>query len=248
MWSKLLSFHATSARCWIGSEPQRRARDNEVTRKKPKGFFDALAVQSTSRSYKSGQAIFAQGKNADSMFRIEHGCVKLTTTYTNSTRTAVAILRAGDCFGEDCLFEMSLRRCSATSVQGSIIGRIGKRAVVRRLRAEPTFARLFTRHLLFRIQRVEDDLFDQLVNSSEKRLARLLLRLSDFGNEVGELHVEVMVDQGTLAQVVGTTRSRVSHFMNEFRKQGFIDYKGTLSSLRVHRSLVTFMLSTPATA
>ena len=214
--------------------------DTKMPNTDSRGLFEGLSAQSTSQTYRNGQAIYLQGDVADSMFRIEQGSVKLAMASNSSRRPVVAILRAGDCFGEACLFGEPDRRCTATSIQQSTIGRIGKKAVERRLR-EPAFAKLFMRHLAMRIGRVEDDLFDQLVNCSEKRLARLLLQLSDFGKEAEQVHAEVDVDQGTLAQVVGTTRSRVSHFMNGFRKRGFIDYKGTLSSLRVHKSLLTFL-------
>jgi CRP-like cAMP-binding protein len=206
------------------------------------GLFEGLSAQSTSQTYRNGQAIYLQGDVADSMFRIEHGSVKLTVSSKSSKRPVVAILRAGDCFGEACLFGSPDRRGTATSIQRSTIGRISKKAV-ERLLSEPAFANLFMRHLALRIGRVEDDLLDQLVNCSEKRLARLLLQLSDFGKDTDQVLAEVDVDQGTLAQVVGTTRSRVSHFMNGFRKRGFIDYQGTLSSLRVHKSLLTFLQS-----
>jgi len=212
-----------------------------------RGLFEGLSAQSTSQTYSNGQAIYLQGDVADSMFRIEHGSVKLALASTFSNRPVVAILRAGDCFGEACLFGAPDRRCTATSIQQSTIGRISKKDVERRLR-EPAFATLFMRYLAMRIGQVEDDLFDQLVNCSEKRLARLLLQLSDFGTDTEQVHAEVDVDQGTLAQVVGTTRSRVSHFMNGFRKRGFIDYQGTLSSLRVHKSLLTFLQSSHSPA
>jgi len=222
-------------------------RNRNMLNTDSRGLFEGLSAQSTSQTYRNGQAIYLQGDVADSMFRIEHGSVKLALSSAFSTRPVVAILRAGDCFGEACLFGSPDRRCTATSIHQSTIGRISKKAVERRLR-EPAFAKLFMRYLAMRIGRVEDDLYDQLVNCSEKRLARLLLQLSDFGKDTEQVHAEVDVDQGTLAKVVGTTRSRVSHFMNGFRKRGFIDYQGTLSSLRVHKSLLTFLQSSHSQA
>jgi CRP/FNR family cyclic AMP-dependent transcriptional regulator len=211
-------------------------------------FATKFSAHCSKHAYEDGQSIFAQGDEAHSMFCVLRGGVKLTVTSPHSRKRSISILRTGDCFGESGVLDSSTRRATATSIEQSMIGRIDKREVARRLHNEPTFALLFLRHLLLRTQRVEDDLFDQLVDSSEKRLARLLLQLSDFGKEEDQAHAEVNVDQGTLAEVIGTTRSRVSHFMNGFREQGFIDYKGTLSSLRVHRSLLTFLLSVPATA
>ncbi len=203
------------------------------------GLFKQLAGQATSRSYHNGQAIFSQGDVASAIFRVEEGNVKLTFKSRRGKKAVIAVLQVGDCFGEGCLISKALRICTATSVQNSTVGRIGKRVMVRRLLDEPAFAKLFTSHLLLRISQVEGDLVDQLVNSSEKRLARLLVQLCDSGISANGSSAEVHVDQGTLAQAVGTTRSRVSFFMNRFRKRGFIDYNG---SIRVHRTLLAFLL------
>jgi CRP/FNR family transcriptional regulator, cyclic AMP receptor protein len=205
---------------------------------KPNGLFKKLAPQATSRQYRNRHAIFWQGDAANAMFRIEHGYVKLEVASTGSNKAAVSILREGDCFGEGCIGN-PLRTCTATSIGQSTIGRISKPAMIRRLHDEPAFAKLFTAYLLLRIRRVEDDLFDQLMNTSERRLARLLLQLSGFDKRSRHAPVVANIDQETLAQAVGTTRSRVSHFMNEFRKKGFIDYNG---HLQVHKALLTFLL------
>jgi|SRR5579872_457115 len=205
------------------------------------GFFKELGTHATHKQYEKGQEIYRQGDKGNAIFRVEHGNVKLTVAAKRNNRDAVTILRAGDCFGEACLFEVrSHRRGTATSLHQSTIGRIDKTVVLKRLHEDGTFAKLFIRFLLVRITRVEDDLVDQLMNSSERRLARLLWQLSDFGKQSKRSHSDVNVDQATLAQVVGTTRSRVSHFMNQFRKRGLIDYNG---SLRVHKALLTFLLS-----
>lgn len=204
------------------------------------GFFDELGAYATHRNYEKGQEIYRQGDKGNSIFRVEHGNVKLSVAAKRSKRNAVTILRAGDCFGEACLFEVSShRRGTATSIRGSTIGRIGKPLVMKRLHEDTAFAKSFIRHLLVRITRVEDDLVDQVMNSSERRLARLLWHLTDLGRTPQRPHSDVNVDQATLAQVVGTTRSRVSYFMNRFRKQRLIDYNG---SLRVHKALLTFLL------
>jgi CRP/FNR family transcriptional regulator, cyclic AMP receptor protein len=205
-------------------------------------IFQKLASQATSREYVKGQVIFAEGNAADAMFRIEQGNVKLAIATSRSRKATIAILRPGDCFGEGCLVRDSLRTFSATSIDQSKIGRIGSGAMKRRLHQDPGFAKLFISYLLLRVGRVEDDLVDQLMNSSERRLARLLLQLSDFGGIAGRSASVANIDQGTLAQVVGTTRSRVSHFMNQFRKKGFIDYNGRL---RINKSLVSFLLADP---
>lgn len=205
---------------------------------KPNGLFKKLASQATNRQYRNRQAIFWQGDAANAIFRLEYGYVKLEVASTGSKKAAVSILREGDCFGEGCIGN-PLRTCTATSIGQSTIGRIGKRAMIIRLHDEPAFAKLFTAYLLLRIRRVEDDLFDQLMNSSERRLARLLLQLAGVGKSSGRIPTVANIDQETLAQAVGTTRSRVSHFMNEFRKKGFIDYNGRL---QVHKTLLTFLL------
>lgn len=192
----------------------------------------------TTGHYHDRGVIFAQGDTADAMFRVERGHVKLAITNGHKKKASIAILSKGDCFGEACLLSKSLRTHSATSIRQSTIGRVSKQVMLRRLRAEPPLAKLFVRHLLRRIGRVEDDLVDQLVNTSERRLARLLVQLSGLQKSSGRMPPRVHVDQGTLAQVVGTTRSRVSYFMNDFRKKGFIDYNG---SLRVNKALLVFL-------
>jgi CRP-like cAMP-binding protein len=213
----------------------RTKRPNRSSR----GLFGTLAPQSASEHYTKGQQIFQQGDVADSMFRIEHGNVKLAVTGWGSRGATVAILRAGDCFGEACLLGSPRRACTATSLQESTIGRISKRAMLRRLHDEPAFANALVSFLLLRIGRTQDDLVAQLVNSSEKRLARLLLQLSDFSAASVSAPPVENIDQGTLAQAVGTTRSRVSYFMNRFRRKGFIDYNG---SLEVHEALLNFLM------
>src|SRR5947209_3984140 len=206
----------------------------------PNALFKKLASPAVSRTYAAGEIIFSQGDIADSVYRIESGYVKLAVASTRSNKAALAILRAGNCFGEGCLVDKSLRTFTATSIHEATIGRVSKQAVNRRLLADPAFARVFISYLLLRIGRVEDNLAEQLVHSSEQRLARLLLQLSNFGEHSQATDAVVSVDQGTLAEVVGTTRSRVSHFMNEFRKKGLIDYNG---GLHVYKSLETLLLS-----
>src|ERR1051326_4824746 len=228
----------------MGSETSNSGMAKNSSSTVGSALFKKLATLAVSREYAHGEVIFSQGDNADSVYRIEAGYVKLAVASARSNKAAIAILRAGNCFGEGCLVDKSVRTFTATSVRETTIGRITKQAVNRRLLTDPAFAKVFISFLLLRIGRVEDNLAEQLVHSSEQRLARLLLQLSDFG-EHSESAEAASVDQGTLAEVVGTTRSRVSHFMKEFRKRGFIDYNG---SLRVYKSLLTFLLSGTAPA
>jgi len=203
-------------------------------------FLDRIGSRRTSREYKNKQPIFAQGDAADAMFYVETGNVKLTVLSKRGKKAVIAIFRQGDFFGEGCLGSpASLRMSTATAVQVSIIARVEKATIVRIIHDDPLFARLFIAHLLSRVVRIEEDLLDQLVNTSEKRLARTLLLLASFGTQSKPEPAILKVSQGTLAEMIGTTRSRVSFFMNRFRKMGLIDYNG---SLQVHRKLLTFLL------
>ena len=202
-------------------------------------FLKKISHRRTSRDYRNKQIIFAQGDIADAMFYIEAGNVKLTVLSKGGKKAVVAIFRQGDFFGEGCLGAPSLRMSTATAVHPATIVRVEKTTIVRIIHEDPVFARLFIAHLLARVVRIEEDLVDQLFNSSEKRLARTLLALASFGAKPKPDLATLKVSQGTLAEMVGTTRSRVSFFMNRFRKMGLIDYNGTL---RVHRALLTFLL------
>jgi len=191
--------------------------------------------------YINGQDIFVQGDHADAVFRVEAGNVKLTVRSGNGKRGVIAVLRAGDCFGEACLEGAARRASTATAMRGCDIASVTKTHMLARLRSEPALARLFITHLLHRIARAEDDHADRLLHSSEKRLARLLIHIASPNGGPSSASV-ASLDQGTLAQMVGTTRSRVSFFMNRFRKQGFIDYNG---HLHVHKALLTFLRDSP---
>ena len=183
--------------------------------------------------------IFAQGDPANSIFYLQKGRVKLTVVSHNGKEAVVAILGAGDFFGEGCLARQPLRMSTATAMDECSIMRLDKTRVIRMLHEEPTFSELFVAHLLSRSIRVEEDLIDHLFNSSEKRLARVLLLLANFGKEGQPEPVIPKISQETLAEMVGTTRSRVSFFMNKFRRLGFIDYK---DRLEVHSSLLNVVL------
>jgi CRP/FNR family cyclic AMP-dependent transcriptional regulator len=189
--------------------------------------------------YRKNQAIFSQGDPADAMFYIQKGSIKLTVVSKQGKEAVVALLGAGDFFGEGCLAGQSLRMASATTMSECSIIRLKKSGVIRLLREQPDFCELLLGHVLSRNIRIEEDLVDHLFNSSEKRLARVLLLLANFGKPGKPEPVIPRVSQETLAEIVGTTRSRVSFFMNRFRKLGFIEYKGRLE---VHSSLLNVIL------
>jgi CRP/FNR family transcriptional regulator, cyclic AMP receptor protein len=185
------------------------------------------------------QTVFAQGDAADSVFYIQKGRVKLSVVSRQGKEAVVAILDAKDFFGEGCLAGQTRRMATATTMTDAAVVRLEKAAVVRVIHDEPEFSDVFIAHLLGRNIRVEADLVDQLFNSSEKRLARLLLLLANFGQEEEPQPMITKISQETLAEMIGTTRSRVSYFMNKFRKLGFISYNG---GIEVHRSLLNVVL------
>ena len=174
------------------------------------------------------QIVFSQGDAADSVFFIEQGKVKVTVVSEQGKEAVVAILGPGEFFGEGCLAGQPRRMVTATTMRESTIVRLEKTAIIRVLHDEPAFSEMFISHLLARNIRVEEDLVDQLFNSSEKRLARALLLLANFGKEGRPESIAAKISQETLAEMIGTTRSRVSFFMNKFRQLGFIEYKGEL--------------------
>lgn len=185
------------------------------------------------------QSLFLQGDAADAVFYIQSGKVKLTVVSPKGKEAVVAILGRADFFGEGCLAGQSVRMATAISMEDSTIVRIEKAAMISVLHEEPAFSELFMAYLLSRNIRIEEDLVDQLFNSSEKRLARVLLLLAHFGKEGKAELVIPKMSQETLAEMVGTTRSRVSFFLNKFKKLGFIEYNG---ELRVHSSLLNIVL------
>ena len=185
------------------------------------------------------QIVFSQGEPADSIFYIQGGKVKLTVLSEQGKEAIVAILGIGDFCGEGCLAGQPRRMATAAAMEESAIMRLEKAAMIRLLHDEPEFSERFMSHLLARNIRVEADLVDQLFNSSEKRLARLLLILAKFGKEDKPEPVIAKISQETLAEMIGTTRSRVSFFMNRFRKMGLIDYNG---HLEIHSSLLNVVL------
>jgi len=189
--------------------------------------------------YGENALIFSQGDAADSVFYIHKGKVKLTVLSRRGKEAVIAILGAGDFFGEGCLTGQPLRMGTSVAISGCSIMRLEKAEVVRALHEQPSFSEVFVTHLLSRNVRIEEDLVDQLFNSSEKRLARVLLLLANFGKEGTPQTVIPKMSQETLAGIIGTTRSRVSFFMNRFRKLGFIEYNGRLT---IHSSLLNVVL------
>jgi len=205
----------------------------------PAAFLAKAGEGKTIAVYRKGTLVFAQADAADAIFYIQKGKLKLTVVSNNGKEAVVAILGAGDFFGEGCLAGQQVRMATAAAISDCAIMRLEKAGAVRVLHDEPTFSELFLKYLLSRNIRIEEDLVDQLFNSSEKRLARVLLLLANFGKEGKPEKVIPKMSQETLAEIVGTTRSRVSFFMNRFRKLGFIKYNG---ELEVHSSLLNVVL------
>ncbi len=196
----------------------------------------------TVRNYRDNEVVFSQGDTADALFYIQSGTVKLTVVSPRRKKAIIAFLQRGSFFGEGCLGGQSLRICTARSIGQSNITRLRKENTVRTLKRDPQFAAMFVEYLLSRIIRIEEDLVDQFFNFSEKRLARVLLL---FGQITKESKPEnpLKVSQATLAEMVGTTRARVSKFMNGFKKKGFVRYNG---GLQVNSTLITsFLQSRP---
>jgi CRP/FNR family transcriptional regulator, cyclic AMP receptor protein len=205
----------------------------------PKVFLAKVGKGRTLADYKKNQKVFLQGDPADAIFYIQSGKVKLAVVSKQGKEAVLAILGSDDFFGEGCLAGQPLRMASAAALSECSIMRLDKSGVVQLLHDEPAFSELFLRYLLSRNIRIEEDLVDHLFNSSEKRLARVLLMMANFGKEGKVEPVIPKISQETLAEIVGTTRSRVSFFMNRFRKLGFIEYNGRLE---VHSSLLNIVL------
>jgi CRP-like cAMP-binding protein len=193
----------------------------------------------TISKYRKDQVVFAQGEVADAVFYIQQGKIKLTVISEQGKEAVVAFLEPGHFFGEGCLNGHPLRIATTRAVDECVVTRVEKATMIATIHNEPEFSELFMAYLLTRNSRIEEDLIDQLFNSSEKRLARLLLLLANFGKEGKPEPIVGKFSQETLAEMIGTTRSRVSFFMNKFRKLGFIEYNG---KLEVHSSLLNMVL------
>ena len=205
----------------------------------PQTFLSKVGSGKTNLTPHKKQVLYSQGDAADAVFYIQGGRVKLTVVSQQGREAVVAILERGSFLGESCLAGQTVRTATATALEDSSIVRIDKGAMIRVLHEEPTFAELFMSYLLAHSIRIQEDLVDQLFNSSEKRLARILLLMAHFGKEGKPEPVIAKVSQEMLAEMIGTTRSRVSFFMNKFRKLGFIEYNG---GLHVHSSLLSIVL------
>jgi CRP/FNR family transcriptional regulator, cyclic AMP receptor protein len=193
------------------------------------------------RNYRDNEVVFSQGDSADSLFYIESGTVKLTVV-SSRKRAVIAILQRGSFFGEGCLAGQSLRICTARSIGQSNVIRLEKKTAVRTLKGDPRFATLFVGYLLSRVVRIEEDLIDQFFNFSERRLARVLMLFGEITKE-SKPEFPLKVSQSTLAEMVGTTRPRVSKFMNDFRKKGMVSYNG---GLKIHSAMIVkFLESRP---
>lgn len=221
------------------------AKKAKTTKKAKKGSFDPKLFLATMdggrilKDYPEGETIFAQGDPADAVFYVQKGKVKIAVTSEQGKQAVVGILGPGEFFGEGCLIGQPLRLAAASALTGIEVMRVQKKKMVSTLHAEPALAEMFMAHLLTRNSRVEEDLVDQLFNSSEKRLARALLVLANFGKDDKPQTIPTKISQETLADIIGTTRPRVSFFMNKFRKLGFIEYNG---DLKIHNSLLSVVL------
>ena len=207
---------------------------------KPGIFLEKVEAGRTTVEFRTKKTLFSQGDPADAVFYIHKGKIQLAVLSTSGKEAVVGILNQGDFFGEGALAGQRVRMATATAIADGSVERVEKKAMVRLLHQQPAFSDLFMAHLLSRNIRIEEDLVDHLFNSSEKRLARILILLSRIGAAGDETEAVVPhISQGTLAEMIGTTRGRVSFFMNRFRKMGFIEYNGRL---RVHGSLVNIIL------
>jgi CRP/FNR family transcriptional regulator, cyclic AMP receptor protein len=206
----------------------------------PAEFLATAAVGRDISKHSKKEVIFAQGDNADAVFYIKKGKVKVAVISKEGKEAVVALLGPNEFVGEGCLVGQPKRLATASAMTECETMRVAKSEIQRVIHDEPAFSEMFVSHILTRNARVEEDLVDQLFNSTEKRLARLLLLLANFGKEGRPEPILAKISQETLAEMIGTTRSRVSHFMNKFREMGFIDYNG---HLEVHNSLLGVLLA-----
>jgi CRP/FNR family cyclic AMP-dependent transcriptional regulator len=230
--------------------PKRKpAKQNEIRNGGKAGLFDPASYLETvakGRSittHKPKTVLFEQGDEADSVFYIRSGKVKVAILSAEGNEAVVAILGADEFLGEGCLIGQPKRLATASAMTDCKVMRVDKAEIQRVLKDEPTFSQMFVTHILARNERVQEDLVDQLFNSTEKRLARILLLLANFGKPGKPEPILAKINQATLAEMIGTTRSRVSHFMNKFRKLGFINYNG---HIEVHSSLLGVVLTDKA--
>jgi CRP/FNR family cyclic AMP-dependent transcriptional regulator len=232
-------YTACVRRTWDQASMAAKTAAEALANFDPKAFLATASRGRTVSKYRKGDAVFLQEGTADAVFYVQKGKIKITVESKQGKEAVIAILGPGEFFGEGCLIGQPLRLATARTMTESEVTRVSKAEMVRVLHEEPSFGELFTAYLLTRNNRIEEDLVDQLFNSSEKRLARTLLLLANFGKDGGPQPITIPMGQETLAEIIGTTRPRVSHFMNKFRKLGFISYNG---HLRIHSSLVSVVL------
>jgi CRP/FNR family transcriptional regulator, cyclic AMP receptor protein len=234
------TFAARSAK--VGVSPRTKLDMANRTKQAsfdPKVFLAKVGDGKTIQQYRKDQVVFAQGDAADTIFYIQNGRVKVVVISEQGKEAVVGILEPGQFFGEGCMNGHSLRIATTTAMEECLVTAITKTAMLAAIHNEPKFSEMFMAYLLTRNSRIEEDLIDQLFNSSEKRLARLLLLLANFGKEGSPQSISPNISQETLAEMIGTTRSRVSFFMNKFRKLGLISYNG---KIEVHNSLLNAVL------
>jgi len=215
--------------------------NERITTSNSSKLFKIIRSRKTTREYQNQQDIFSQGDAADAIFYIQKGNVKLTVVSGRGKKAVIAILGRGDFFGEGCLAKQMVRGSTATTIHESTIASVPKGDMDRIIRQNPVFAKAFIAHLVVQMVRIEENYVDQIFNSSEKRLARILLMLAPRGKNGSRKLLFPGMIQDNLAQMVGTTRSRINFFMNRFRKKGFIDYNGN-ARLTVHPGLLSAIL------
>jgi len=227
------------------SRPAKRGTNRKAARKvlfDPAVFLETTAIGRVISTHSNKDVIFAQGDDADSVFYIRKGKVKVAIVSKQGKEAVIALLGPDEFVGEGCLIGQPKRLATASAMSECETMRVAKTEIQRVLNDEPAFSQMFVSHVLARSARVEEDLVDQLFNSTEKRLARLLLLLANFGKEGRPQPILAKISQETLAEMIGATRSRVSHFMNKFRQLGFIEYNG---HVEVHNSLLSVLLADP---
>jgi CRP/FNR family cyclic AMP-dependent transcriptional regulator len=223
----------------MASQPKASKKAKKAPSFDPQVFLATVGLARSITQCRPGYKIFSQGDPSNAVFYIQKGRVKLTISSKQGKEAVIAILGNGDFLGEACLTGQRIRVASATTIVQSSMLRIEKREMLRVLQKEPTLSGLFITHLLSRNMRTEEDLVDQLFNSSEKRLARTLLMLARYGKEGKPEAIVTKINQETLAEMIGATRERVNFFMNKFRKLGFIEYNG---GMKIHSSLLSVVL------
>jgi CRP-like cAMP-binding protein len=241
VWPQWVARHFCSERVgrWRSTTAMAKKKKEKTAPFDPKAFLATVNGGRSISKYRKGQMVFSQGKPADAVFYILKGKVKVTVVSEQGKEAVVAILGPDEFCGEGCLTGQPLRLATAVAMTECEIMRLEKATMIRVIHEEPAFAEMFVSHLLARTSRVEADLVDQLFNSSEKRLARALLLLANFGKEGRPEPIIANISQETLAEMIGTTRSRVSFFMNKFRKLGLIDYNG---QIEIHPALLNVVL------